>query len=189
MENFINDIKNRYGITDEGVELLYSELRVKSFDKDEVVVAEGSVNNSIYFIKKGVWRTYAMKDAEEITLWFAVAGDFDLAPWCVMRDMPSRYTIMSSCESEAIQIRKSLITRLSEISPSFVGFIRDLYADIFLHTDDIMVDLASPKASGRYLAFLEKMPELFRDVPQKDIARFLGVAPQSLSRIKANIKH
>ena len=57
MEKFINDIKDRYGITDEGVELLHAELRLKTFDKDEVVVAEGSVNNSIYFIKKGVWRT------------------------------------------------------------------------------------------------------------------------------------
>lgn len=188
MKEFIETIQRKYGINPQGVALLHATLRMVRFPKGTVIVSEGRVNDSIYFIRKGVWRTYALKDAEEITLWFATAGDYDLAPWCVMKGMPSRYTISSSSDSEAIEIRKSTIEGLSAVSPSFVGFLCDLYADIFLHTDDILVDLASPKASRRYVAFMEKMPEIFKEVPQKEIARFLGVTPQSLSRIRANVK-
>ncbi len=188
MEAFIENIRQKYDINREGVALLHASLRMVRFPKGTVIAAEGAVNDSIYFIRKGVWRTYALKDAEEITLWFATAGDYDLAPWCVMKGLPSRYTISSSSDSEAIEIRKSTVERLSVVSPSFVGFLCDLYAEIFLHTDDILVDLASPKASNRYVAFMEKMPEIFREVPQKEIARFLGVTPQSLSRIRASFK-
>ena len=187
MEKFIEDIRQKYNIGQEGVEILYESLRTVSFRKGDIIVAEGRVDDSIYLLRKGVWRTYAIKNAEEITLWFATAGDFDLAPWCVMKGQPSRYTISSSSNSEAIEITKSTVMQLSQVSPSFVGFLCDLYADIFLHTDDILVDMASPRALNRYIAFMEKMPEIFREVSQKEIARFLGITPQSLSRIRAGI--
>ena len=188
MKEFIEQIQKKYGIDEKGVELLYASLRIVRFPKSTVVVAEGSVNDSIYLIRKGVWRTYALKDAEEITLWFSTAGDYELAPWCVMKGLPSRYYISSSSESEAIEFRRDTIEKLCEMTPAFIGFLCDLYAGIFLHTDDFLVDFASPKASNRYLAFMEKMPEILKNVPQKEIARFLGVTPQSLSRIRAKFK-
>lgn len=78
--------------------------------------------------------------------------------------------------------------RLSESSPAFMNWLHKLYVDILLNTDDLLVDLSVPKAEQRYLAFMKKMPELFNSIPLKEVARFIGVTPQSLSRIRAGLK-
>ena len=59
--------------------------------------------------------------------------------------------------------------------------------DILVNEDDVLVDISSPKAEKRYQAFIKKMPELFNSVPLKEIAGYIGVTPQSLSRIRAGL--
>ena len=78
-------------------------------------------------------------------------------------------------------------TKLSESSPAFLKWIQGLLMDILVNEDDVLVDISSPKAEKRYLAFIKKMPELFNSVPLKEIAGYIGVTPQSLSRIRAGL--
>jgi DNA-binding MarR family transcriptional regulator len=84
-------------------------------------------------------------------------------------------------------MRNSTIQKLSESSPAFLKWIQGLLMDILVNEDDVLVDISSPKAEKRYLAFIKKMPELFNSVPLKEIAGYIGVTPQSLSRIRAGL--
>ena len=65
--------------------------------------------------------------------------------------------------------------------------MQELLVNILINEDDLLIDLSSPKAENRYLTFIKKMPELFNSVPLKEIAGYIGVTPQSLSRIRAGL--
>ncbi|MDL2238736.1 hypothetical protein LJC73_00865 [Bacteroidales bacterium OttesenSCG-928-L14] len=84
-------------------------------------------------------------------------------------------------------MKKSTVQKLSEMSPSFNSWLHLLYVDMILNSDNQLVDISYPKAEKRYLAFMKKMPEIFQHVPLKEVAGFIGVTPQSLSRIRAKI--
>ena len=84
-------------------------------------------------------------------------------------------------------MRNSTIQKLSDSSPAFLKWMQELLVNILINEDDLLIDLSSPKAENRYLAFIKKMPELFNSVPLKEIAGYIGVTPQSLSRIRAGL--
>ena len=189
MQEFINHLAEKYHFDSSCVAFLKSTLRELHFSKGTDVIRQDSVNDSVYFICKGVWRTYILQKGEEITLWFSIPGDYDLSPWCQLKGLPSRYSISSSSDSVVIELRKSVINKLMHESIEFALFMSNMYGNLILKTDEVLIALSSPNATERYLAIMRHLPELFLSVPQKELARFLGITPQSLSRIRAGLKH
>lgn len=167
--------------------LLRQTLRILHFPKGSIVIEKNKIDDSIYFINRGVWRAHINRDGEDYTLWFAVQGETVFSSWGHIRNLPSRLTISSSSDSSAIEMKKSVILKLAGTSQAFNSWLHLLYVDILLNTDDQLVDISYPKAEKRYLAFMKKMPEIFQHVPLKEVAGFIGVTPQSLSRIRAKI--
>lgn len=187
MEELINRIKKCCKLNKQELLLLRQTIRTLHFPKGSVVIGEGKIDDSIYFISQGIWRAHIQRDGEDYTLWFAVPGETIFSSWGYIRGLPSRFSISSSCDSVAIEMKKSTIQQLSASSQDFSNWLQGLYVDILLNTDDQLIDLYCPKAEKRYLAFLKKMPEIFQHVPLKEIAGYIGVTPQSLSRIRAGL--
>lgn len=188
MEDLINQIQQRCNLSEELLTLLQRTLRTLHFPKGSVVIGEGKIDDSIYFLRKGVWRAHINREGEELTMWFGIPGEIIFSSWGYMRGLPARMTISSSSNSVAVEMKKSIVTRLSEASPAFMAWLMELYIDVLINADNQLVDISSPKAEKRYLAFMKKMPELFNSVPLKEVAGFIGVTPQSLSRIRAGAK-
>lgn len=188
MEALIEQIDRRCRLSDDEKTLLARTLRPLHFPKGSTVIGEGKVDDSIYFLRKGVWRAHTTPYGEEQTLWFAVPGEMVFSSWGYIKGLPSRLTISSSSDSMAIEMKRSTVQRLSDSSPAFTGWLMEQMVDILNGTDDLLVDISSPNAGKRYLAFMKKMPELFNSIPLKEVAGFIGVTPQSLSRIRAGLK-
>lgn len=187
MEELISKINEHYQLAESDELLLRQTLRTLHFPKGSVVVEKGKIDDSIYFINKGVWRAHIERDGEDYTLWFAVPGETVFSSWGHIRNLPSRLTISSSSDSVVIEMKKSTIQKLSETSSTFNNWLNLLYVDMLLNGDDQLVDISHSKAEKRYLAFMKKMPEIFQHVPLKEIAGYIGITPQSLSRIRAKI--
>mgnify|MGYP003623383282 FL=1 len=187
MEELVKRIAKQCSLNNTEETLLRRSVRTLHFPKGSVVIGEGRIDDSIYLILTGVWRAHIICDGEDQTLWFAVQGEAVFSSWGHIRGLPSRFDISSSSDSTALEIRKETIRRLSETSPGFNAWLQELYVDILLNTDDHLVDISRPKAEKRYLAFMKKMPEIFQHVPLKEIAGYIGVTPQSLSRIRAGL--
>lgn len=188
MEELIRRINEWGALGENEVTLLRQNVRTLHFPKGSVVIEEGKIDDSIYFIRKGVWRAHIERDGEQYTLWFAVPGEAIFSSWGYSRGLPSRLTISSSSDSVALELKKSTIQKLVETAPWATNWLQGLFVDILLGTDDQLVDISRPGAEKRYLAFMKKMPEILHTVPLKEIAGFLGVTPQSLSRIRAGLK-
>lgn len=188
MKKLISEL-NKYGkLSNKEIRLLEQNARTLHFPKDAVVIGTGKIDDSMYIIRKGIWRAYVDRDGEQMTLWFAVPGESILSPWGYTKGTPSRYTLAASSDSEALEIKKSTLQELVRTAPFLWQWLYDMTLEVLLNTDNMLVDISDPKAEKRYHAFMKKAPEIFQNVPLKEIAGFLGVTPQSLSRIRAKIK-
>lgn len=170
MEELIKQIKEYCSLNDDEILLLKQTIRTLYFPKGSIVVEKGKIDDSIYFIQKGVWRAFTERDGEEQTLWFAIPGEAIMSSWGYIKGRPSRFTISSSSDSSALELKKSVVMKLLETSPGIMHWLHNIFTKVLLDNDDLLVDISSPKAEERYLAFLKKKPEIFRNVPLKEIA-------------------
>lgn len=187
MKELIAEINRYYTLGKKEVQLLEQNVRMLHFPKDAVVIEKGKIDDSIYFIRKGIWRAYVDRDGEQTTLFFAVPGESYLSSWGYVRGMPTRLTVIASTNSEALELKKSTLQELLRSAPALHAWLHAIAFKTLLDNDDMLVDISDPKAEKRYLAFMKKAPDIFQNVPLKEIAGFIGVTPQSLSRIRAKL--
>lgn len=187
METLLTQINKYCKLSKEEETILRQTVRTLHFPKGTTVIETGQVDDSIYFIRQGVWRAYTERDAEELTLWFAIPGEPIFSSWGYIEAMPSRFTISSSSNSTAIELKNSVVKKLANSSPGIMNWLNELFLSVIVNNDNALVDLSNPKAEKRYLSFIKKMPEIFQNVPLKEVAGYIGVTPQSLSRIRAGL--
>jgi CRP-like cAMP-binding protein len=158
----------------------------RSVKKGTVLLKEGQNSKVSYFVLKGCIRTYYVLDGEEKTTAFYTEMDV-LTPHCVISKTPSEYYV-SCLEDSIITVSNSdMEAEVNSKFPKFEIMCRILSEEL-LAKQQINFDefkLSSPEQ--RYLSLLQKRPDLIQRVPQHQLASFLGIKPQSLSRLRARI--
>ncbi len=154
--------------------------------KGEIVVEEGCRDTNLYLLIGGIWRAYMLKDGEEITVWFGGTGEVVCSMWGYVANIPSEITIESLTESEVYYIPKQELEKYFTTSLAFANLGRKLIEHHALIVDKWWIDSWQPiTARERYLRLMKKNPELLLYAPLKHVASYLGMTPQSLSRIRA----
>ena len=174
-------LAQKYNIQESALTQLLSKMNKKVFANNQIILDNSSLKSSYYIISKGIWRAYKYIDGNEITLWFERYGDI------MYSEIKPNYIIESVGESEAYCIDKEELDKLCLASHEVSNLIRILIEKFYFDITRVSVDLSHQLAKERYLSILEKDPELFQLVPQKYIASFLGLTPQSLSRLRRKI--
>lgn len=158
----------------------------KSFKKGTVLLKEGEKSQNGYFVLKGCIRKYYNQDGNEKTTAFYTEME-GITPQCVLDHKPSAYYI--DCLEDVILTvsTPNMEKEIFQKFPKFETLCRLLSEDLLAkqQLDFDSFKLASPEE--RYLNLLENRPDLIQRIPQHYIASFLGVKPQSLSRLKARI--
>ena len=166
MEVFIEKFCRRYNLSETDVKALTEQMQEVRFRKKEAIVIEGERNSNLYLIKEGIWRGHYLKDGTDTTIWFASVGEIAFS----------------------ISIPRHLLTKLFDSSLGLANLGRRLMEQQLLTTENWLLSNDSPRAKERYLTLIRETPELLQHVPQKHIASYLWITPQSLSRIRAKIK-
>ena len=156
--------------------------------KKEVIVHEGSKNGNLYLIKQGIWRAHYLKDGVDTTIWFAGAGEAAFSVWGYVENTASHITIEVMCDSIAYCIPGSTLNNLYASSLGLANLGRQLMERQLLSLENWLISAGSPKAKERYLTLIKEHPELLQNVPLKHIASYLWITPQSLSRIRREMK-
>ena len=158
----------------------------RSVKKGTTLLKEGQRSNDGYFVIKGCVRTYYVVDGEEKTTAFYTEME-GITPHCVLNKATSEYNVSCVEESIIIVSTPDMDAEMFQKFPKFETLCRllseDLLAKQQINFDDFK--LSSPEQ--RYLKLLEKRPDLIQRVPQHQLASFLGIKPQSLSRLRARI--
>jgi CRP-like cAMP-binding protein len=187
MQDILFDFISKYiSLTEDEKNALLSLDLFHSVKKGTVLLKEGQNTQNSFFVLKGCIRSYYIKDGEEKTTAFYTEMEA-LTPPCVISKTPSDYYI--SCIEDCILLisNTDMSEEVNSKFPKFeimcMKFSEELLAKERMDFDEFKT--TSPEQ--RYLNLIQKRPDLIQRVSQHQLASYLGIKPQSLSRLRARI--
>lgn len=173
--------------TEEEKKALLKEVVIETYPKGTILVREGEYKSPCYFVLKGCVRKYYEVDGEEKTTAFYTESDSIGSSSCTNRRMATGYYL--ECLEETIV---SVGTEESESSfferfPRFEAICRKQTEEQLHELSEVLAQYIISSPEQRYLNLLKTQPQLLARVPQYHLASFIGVKPESLSRIRKRI--
>ncbi|MCF2491634.1 Crp/Fnr family transcriptional regulator [Dyadobacter sp. CY347] len=181
-----NFISNYISLTEDERKAIVSLDIFRSVKKGTTLLKEGQKSQDCYFVLKGCIRKYYMVDDEEKTTAFFTEME-ELTPHCVKNNDPSEYFV--SCVEDTIltvanpDMEVEIFTKF----PKFQIMCRILLEELLAKQQIDFDEFKTSSPEQRYLNLLQKRPDLIQRVPQHQLASYLGIKPQSLSRLRARI--
>ncbi|HEX5154625.1 MAG TPA: Crp/Fnr family transcriptional regulator [Parafilimonas sp.] len=157
-------------------------------EKGELLLKEGEICRHSFFVEKGLLRYYSIDaKGKEHIIQFAPEGWFVSDRESVYFNHPSQYFIQALEESRIIALDENFIAELAKHDPSFMEFNNRLLHNHIRHLQRRINMLLSATAEERYLDFINIYPDILLRVPQTMVASYLGIAPESLSRVRKEL--
>jgi len=187
MKNTLFDFISKYvSLTEDEKNALVSLDLFRSVKKGTTLLKEGQKSKDSYFVLKGCIRIYYKIDGEEKTTAFYTEMDA-LTPHCVINKAPSEYFI-SCVEDSILTVSNSdMEVEINSKFPKFEIMCRILSEELLVKQQIDFDEFKTSSPEQRYLNLLQKRPDLIQRVPQHQLASYLGIKPQSLSRLRARI--
>jgi CRP-like cAMP-binding protein len=187
MQEILFDFISKYiTLTEDEKNVLLSLDLFRAVNKGAILLKEGQNSNESYFVLKGCIRTYYLIDGEERTTAFYTEMDA-LTPHCVISKAPSE-NYVSCIEDSIILISNSdMEEEVNSKFPKFEVMCRIFSAELLAKNQIDFDEFKTSSPEQRYLNLLQKRPDLIQRVPQHQLASYLGIKPQSLSRLRGRI--
>lgn len=157
-----------------------------SIKKGTVLLKEGQNSNESYFVLKGCIRTYYIIDGEEKTTAFYTEMDV-LTPHSVVNKTPSDCFVDCIEDSILLISNTDMEAAVNSKFPKFETMCRKLSEELLAKQQMSFDEFKISSPEQRYLNLLQCRPDLIQRVPQHQLASYLGIKPQSLSRLRARI--
>jgi CRP-like cAMP-binding protein len=188
MESFKVILKELIGMTNEEWEKFNTKIKKHIIKAKSRVINEGIIASNFYFIKSGLLRTYQLQDGKEINTNFACDGQIISIFASFITQTPSSEYLESIEDSVVYSLSFDSLIELSKDSLKFEKLRRIIAEENYLCTYNRNLLMQNKTAKVKYLDFLDKFAEkIVHRVPQHQIASYLGIAPESLSRIRKKI--
>lgn len=158
-----------------------------SFQKGENLLSEGQVCKNLYFINSGLTKSYLLNEGKEHIRQFASENDFVVDLGSFLSQNKSAFFIQTLESTEALKITYEDLDKLFNSSFSFMKLGKVIADRSTINLIKRSVSLVKDDAKQRYLDFIKERPTLIQRVPQFMIASYLGITPESLSRIRKEI--
>jgi CRP-like cAMP-binding protein len=179
------NISRHVSLTDKEFEIVRSLFKEKKYRKKQYILQEGEISKVETFIAKGCTRTYEVNESgQEHILQFGIEDWWIGDLYSFLTETPSRYNIDCIEDCEVLQITKEKLEELYRTVPKMERFFRIIIQNAFNAAQQRILYTISKPAAERYYDFIEKYPAIEQRVADHHIASYLGIAPQSLSRIR-----
>ena len=187
LNKIIEKITKEYSkLSDETMDEWKKNIRILDLKKGTQLVKEGKYTNTLYFIYKGSAKAYHLKDGKLITDWFAFDNQFICAITGYFLKEPSEHYIELTKNSILLEFNREKLTELSNKYHDFERFSRKTITKIMLQLQERIVYLQFSSAKEKYLHLLKQYPEIELHIPLGDIASYIGISQETLSRIRTN---
>ncbi len=167
--------------------MIYSRLRFRKLKRKELLLESGKVCSDAFFVIKGLIRYFHVVDGEEITGQFFFEGSWYTDYESFLIGIPSSQNVQALEPCEIAYLSKTVLQELYGRIPALEKFGRYMAENAYLGLRKRTETYTLLSAEQRYLALLEQRPKVIARVPQHYIASYLGIKPQSLSRIRRRI--
>ena len=165
---------------DQALDFFYPE----SLNRNEFFCRAGRIADRIAYVNKGVLRSYYLVDGKETTTFFQLPGSMAVALPSFLQLNPSQENIQALEEAELIIIERKDLYQLYENNWKWQQVGRILMEQYYIRLEEHMISLQSESANERYERVAAHSPEVLQSVQLQYIASYLGISPETLSRIR-----
>lgn len=177
-------------LTEEEQSYFVSLLNVKKIKKKQFLYEEGDINKGPAFVTQGILRAYSLdKNGFEHVIQFAPPGWWIGDMYSFIKQQPGKLYIDALEDSEILWIWKSDMEKLYNSVPKFERFFRILAENAIAAYQRRLISNLSLPAIERYAQFCSQYPTLLENLPQKQIASYIGVTPEFLSKMLNSPAH
>lgn len=184
IKQFISHLNQFITLTAEEESFLGQVIEIKKYTKGEIILREGQVSTSFYFNLSGFVRLFYLKESGEKTAYFYPKGFFISAYESFVKQVPSKLNLQATEKTILVNISIDASQKLLAFSPKFEMLARIAMEDELINHQKIIRSLLTLSPEERYYNLMSENPEVFQKIPQHQIASYIGVQPESLSRIK-----
>jgi CRP-like cAMP-binding protein len=175
-------------LSEEEFDYFISLLKTKRLRKKQFLLEEGEVCKFECFVNNGCLRQYILEDnGNEHIIQFAISDWWISDQYSFLTGLPSQYFIDALEDSEVLLIGKSSLEELYSKVPKFERFFRIAFQNSYVALQRRILANISQTAEERYLHFNKNYPDIEQKVPQHQVASYLGIKPESLSRLRKQL--
>ncbi len=187
IKKLISSIQSIIDLTQKEVECINELFKEKQIKKGDFFLAEGQVCKQVGFITKGLMRYYINHDGEDKTYAFAQETNFVCNNESFIPQTPSTKIIQALEDCEILQISYADLQTFYKSVTQGERFGRLVIEQVFIQTLKELSSFYIDTPEYRYERFIKQHPDLQQRISQYHIASYVGVKPQSLSRIRKRI--
>ena len=189
LSDFVAFIKKITCIDNGDIEAFVSKASLQKFCKKEFFIKEGEVCNRLLFIHKGAFRYFVLHEGNDLTKDFAIDTQ---NPFCTsftsfIKQEPSQIWIEALEDSTVWMWEAAYVAQLFQSHPGWTLFAKKMSESLYIRKERRELNFLRLSSEERYRRFLIDFPQFHQRIPQYHIASYLGLTPESLSRIRARI--
>ncbi len=168
--------------------LVKPSIVIRNFKKKDIITAVGEVENYFNFIVKGVARKFYSAGYEEINTQISLEGHIIHSQESFHSRLPSEYCVEAIENTSMLSITYENLEKLLTSSQKMEHMGRIIMTYVFTLKDKWQMQLVRLNSKERFLQFLTNNPEMLQRVPQKHLASYLKIQPETFSRFKHLLK-
>lgn len=188
LENTLRKIKSLYPLSDVSLKALIGIMQQRNLPKGEIILKANKVEESVFFIEKGIARAYCDLPDNELTFWFGEEGDYIISARSLINRLPGYETIELMEDCILYEINADEMIALFESNIELANWSRKLAEYELLKLEERFIYRQFKTAKEIYMELLTNSPSLLQRVQLRYIASYLGISQVTLSRIRAEIK-
>lgn len=174
-------------LNEEETKAIAEKITVRTFSKGTILLKEGEIHDKCYFVLKGCVRQYYLVDGEEKTTAFFTEEQSVVSFANYTARMPSNHYLSCVEDCTLIVGDFQIEQAMYEQFPKLQAITRAMMEQDFGRTQEALARFITSSPEERYVNLLATRPELVQRVPQHQLASYLGVTPESLSRIRKRV--
>jgi CRP-like cAMP-binding protein len=187
-EIFFQKFNEKVPLTTQEEEFVKQHLTPKKLRKKQYLLQEGDVCKHICLVEKGALKAYIVDEkADDHITAFALEGWTIADLTSFFKQEPATLNIDALEDCELVLISKAAHDELLEKMPKYETYIRILVTDAYVALQQRTTNMLHLSIEERYTAFTQMCQSVLQRVPQHMIASFMGLSPETLSRVRSRI--
>src|SRR5580704_8446306 len=185
MLNTLKKYVSRYmKLSDEDFNAMAALIEVRNFEKKQKLIRPGETEKYLNLIVKGVVRKYFLKGREEKVTYIAKENHLINSISSFLSDSPSIYFVETIEPSTVISITKENLEKLYNSRPDIERLGRLVLTALYTQKEKLEYDQMRLSVRERFIQFMHNNADLLQRVPQKYLASYLNIKPETFSRLK-----
>ena len=188
LDNFFNKLSKTITLTEADKAIFRQHVIVKKLRKRQYLLQEGEICKSVAFVSKGMLRSYFVDEkSNEHIIQFAPEGWFISDLYSFITEDSSNLNIDAIEDSELVLVSQAAHVLLENIIPEFFKFNYIQYRGAYIALQKRLTNIFTHSAEEKYIKLLSIYPDIMQRVPQHMIASYLGLKPETLSRVRKKL--